>query len=166
MSADWYCARTKPLLEALAEQRLNNQGFETYLPLLTSRDPHKGRVVERRRPLFRSYLFVKLDLSASGGEVWRQVNSTRAVHSLLPRPEDPKPIPASEIERLAEFELEGYFRRGIILPGDKIKVYRGTLAGQVLTCLARRRDSIVALWACLNRETRVILRTSDVGVYS
>jgi transcriptional antiterminator RfaH len=166
MPHEWFVARTKPLLEAIAEERLQNQGFTTYLPLLTSRVPHRGRVIERRAPLFRSYLFVKLDLSESGGETWRMVNSTRAVQSLLPRPEAPKSIAAGEIERLAEFELEGYFRKGMILPGDRIRVYRGTLAGQVLTCIERRRDCVVALWACLNSETRVILRAADVGVYS
>jgi transcriptional antiterminator RfaH len=165
MAANWYCARTKPLLEALAEERLKNQGFQTYLPLLTSREPRRGRMIEQRAPLFRSYLFVKLDLEGDAGESWRQVNSTRAVHSLLPRAEDPRPIAQREIERLAEFELEGYFRCGVIVPGQKIRVWRGSLAGQVLTCIERRRDCVVALWACLNSETRVILQASDVEVY-
>jgi transcriptional antiterminator RfaH len=166
MPHEWFVARTKPLLEAIAEERLQNQGFTTYLPLLTSRVPHRGRVIERRAPLFRSYLFVRLDLSDASGEMWRQINSTRAVQSLLPRPERPEPIPASQIEGLAECELEGFFRKGLILPGDKIRVYRGTLAGQVLTAIACRRDSVVALWSCFNTETRVILRAADVGVYS
>jgi transcriptional antiterminator RfaH len=165
MTQAWFVARTKPLLEGLAEERLQNQGFTTYLPLLTNRQPFKGRMVERRAPLFRSYLFVQLDVS-DPGESWRAVNSTRAIQSLLPRPERPEPIRPGEIEGLADAELQGFFRKGVILPGDKIKVYRGTLVGQVLTCLEQRRDSVVALWTCFNSETRVILRTTDVGVYS
>jgi transcriptional antiterminator RfaH len=165
MAANWYVARTKPLLEAVAEERLQAQGFATYLPLLTSRAPYRGRMLERRAPLFRSYLFVQLDLSQANGEIWRAVNSTRAVQSLLPRPEKPQAIAPGQIEGLAEAELEGFFRRGAIIPGDKIKIWRGTLTGQVLTCIECRRDSVVALWSCLNHETRVILRASDVGVY-
>jgi transcriptional antiterminator RfaH len=163
MAALWYCCRTKPLLETTAQRRLLDQRFTTYLPMLTLRRPFKGRVLEFREPLFRNYLFVKFDVHDIG-ERWRQINNTKAIASLLPRTEAPDPIADAEVERLQEAEHEGYFRSGIIIPGDRVKVFRGTLVGQVLDCIECRKNRIVALWSCLGSQTRVVLALSDVGV--
>lgn len=166
MAQEWYCARTKPLLETTAERRLQDQGFTTYLPRLTCRKPLKGRMVERREPLFRSYIFVQLDIGFGSGEIWRQVNSTKAVQSLLPYSDSPEAINHIEIEKLQDAEGQGFFRSGIIIPGDKIKVFRGTLVDKVLECIETRRNTVVALWACFGSQRRVVLRLSDVGVYA
>jgi transcriptional antiterminator RfaH len=164
MATSWYCCRTKPLLETTAQRRLRDQSFITYLPMLTRRRPHKGRVIEFHEPLFRNYLFVQLDISDNIGQHWRQINNTRAVSSLLPRSEAPDPISAIEVEALQQAEGEGYFRSGMILPGDRVKVFRGTLVGQVLKCIECRKNRIIALWSCLGSQTRVVLSLADVGV--
>lgn len=162
MAFAWYVAQTKPNAERIAVRRLNEQSFTTYLPLLTSRHAKNGRVTERKTPLFRGYLFISLDLL---DDYWKRVNSTYAVLALLPRSDNPVSIAGRHVESLRTAELNGYFRAGAILPGDRVQVFRGTLAGQVLECIDGGGGSrIKCLWSCLGAMRVVSVPIVDVTV--
>src|SRR5215470_14671751 len=156
MAHHWYVAQTHPAAEAAAVRRLNRQDFRTYLPILTFRRPvRRGKNEITRMPLFCGYLFVMLetDPEADPGENWKRVNSTRAVASLLPRSDSPLAVPDTEIEKLMKNEAAGNFvfpRGDAMLPGAKLRVDAGSLAGQVVTCLEAndRQGTVRALWAC------------------
>ena len=66
----WYAARTKPLTEYAAKDRLEAEGVETFLPCVSTTSPRRGRSDE---PLFPSYLFLRLDLEHDGTHVVRRV---------------------------------------------------------------------------------------------
>ena len=66
----WYAARTRPLTEYAAKDRLEAEGVETFLPCMSTTTPRRGRSDE---PLFPSYLFLRLDLEDDGTSVVRRI---------------------------------------------------------------------------------------------
>jgi transcriptional antiterminator RfaH len=161
MAYEWYVAKTKPNVERKAKEWLEDQSFACYLPWLLIRKAHYGSMISIREPLFRGYLFVSLDLDEDG---WKCVNSTRYVMGLLPRPDFPLAISTSEVEGLRLEEQAGHFRAGDVFPGDRVRVFRGFLADQVLECIASQGDRIKALWACFGAPRVVDVPTADVTV--
>jgi transcriptional antiterminator RfaH len=97
-SPRWYVAAIMVGYEATAVEHCSRQGFELYVPMLLDREIDQGRRVEVRRPRFKGYGFVSLDLDQ---DQWRSVNGTRGVRHLLPlHLERPSPLPIGFIERL------------------------------------------------------------------
>ena len=60
--ADWYVLQTKVRHEAVAEHNLNNQSFNTFLPMLRVQRHSRGKWQSFNEALFPGYLFVELDL--------------------------------------------------------------------------------------------------------
>jgi len=59
---NWYVMRTQPLMEERVAKDLNRAGVETLLPLAAIETRlRSGLLVNRIRPLFRSYLFVHVN---------------------------------------------------------------------------------------------------------
>jgi transcriptional antiterminator RfaH len=66
----WYCARTKPKHEHIAEATLRkNLGLETFLPRLRIERATKRGAVRIIEPLFPCYLFVRCDLTEGFNEI-------------------------------------------------------------------------------------------------
>jgi transcriptional antiterminator RfaH len=164
MAFEWYVAKTKPNAERAAARELNNQLFASYLPWLTVRTAHNGAMVTRREPLFRGYIFIALDLDDDPEERWKKVNSTRAVTTLLPRSDSPLPISTDEVDGLRQAELAGHFRAGDVVPGDRVKVFRGSLAEQVLECIESHGNRIRCLWSCFGALRVVEVPLANVTV--
>jgi transcriptional antiterminator RfaH len=102
---NWYVARTHPSKENLAQTQLHNQGFETYLPLLRTQRKKKKGVVAVQKPLFTSYIFVRLDLAS---DRWQSVGFTYGVASLISFAAQPAPLPEGFVENLQALQgLDG-----------------------------------------------------------
>ncbi|NIN33844.1 MAG: transcription/translation regulatory transformer protein RfaH, partial [Gammaproteobacteria bacterium] len=56
----WYLIHTKPRQEKLAEENLERQGYEIYLPMAEIRRKRRGRSVRVIDPMFPRYLFIHL----------------------------------------------------------------------------------------------------------
>jgi transcriptional antiterminator RfaH len=166
LSFRWYVAQTHPNSERAAQTRLEDQSFTTYLPWLTLRQGvRRGKCMVRQEPLFRGYLLINLDTDPASepDELWKAVNSTRAVRTLLPSGESPHPIAPGQIERLQTDEAAGNFVwPRSIEPGQRLTPKTGALAEQVLECLDSSHARVRALWDCLGRRTVVTLGLDDV----
>ncbi len=58
---NWYAIYTKSKAEKSVFQQLVNLGYETYLPIIIETRRRTDRTVNVEAPLFRSYLFVKIN---------------------------------------------------------------------------------------------------------
>ena len=163
MTFRWYVASTKPNSESKAQRELDRQGFHSYVPRNRVRQVTRGRVGEISEPLFRGYVFIALDLDGET-EKWKAVNSTRAVMTLLPSGEHPLPILDADIDGLKRAESSGFFRSGMVVPGEKLRVFRGTLVGRVLECISSSADRVQALWDCFGQRVVVSVGLQDVLV--
>ena len=57
----WYAVYTKPRAEKKAAQALVSSGIETYMPLQTTLKQWSDRKKKVEEPLFKSYLFVRIN---------------------------------------------------------------------------------------------------------
>jgi len=94
---NWYVIQSKPgqLLKAQAE--LEQQGFETYLPLIKTEQIKKGKRLEVETPLFPGYLFIYLSKDESN---WRPIRSTRGVAKLISFGNEPAVVPTAIINTI------------------------------------------------------------------
>ena len=61
----WIAVYTKPRHEKSVEKNLKNKGYEVYLPMLKERRKWSDRKKWVLFPLFRSYIFVKIEIKNS-----------------------------------------------------------------------------------------------------
>lgn len=161
----WYVAKVNGV--RLAQEQLGKQGFEHWLPEVEVRRVERGKVTKGKRSLFGPYLFVKLDLAASG---WRRVNGTRGIERMLPvKSEVPSPVADGAVEALqaraaaGEFTLAdavdallGYVR------GDYVEVRRGAMSGEGGELVGDRGDYLLLLLRLLGRQTVVKVPKSAI----
>lgn len=118
----WFVVQTKPNGTRLARENLGRQGFETFAPERT-----EGHM-ERRKPLFPGYLFVRFDPAATG---WQAIRSTRGVTRLLTTERlAPAPMPDGFVPALqAQCDADGLFLSADRMdPGDKVRISSGPFA--------------------------------------
>lgn len=80
VNSSWYLAYTRPRLETLALQNLQQQGFEVYLPLYKSLKKTDAGMEAIFEPMFARYVFFRTSHQAQS---IAPVNSTRGVAHLV-----------------------------------------------------------------------------------
>jgi transcriptional antiterminator RfaH len=129
----WCVTQTECQHEAIAQRHLERQGFEVYFPRIkvvrNVRHRHSSRLAARVEPLFRSYLFVRID------QQWSAVRWSIGVCSVLLDGGRPAPIGDQYIDDWRSREgADGLVRlpqaRPQFVRGDKVHVAEGPLAGQ------------------------------------
>src|SRR6266702_900465 len=96
-SERWYVVHTLPHRESAAQLHLRNQGFRTFLPLVTKTIRHARRYDTVVAPFFPQYLFVAFDLTRTR---WRAINGTRGVTTLIMQDDRPAPVQSGIVETL------------------------------------------------------------------
>ena len=114
-SGSWYVIQTKPGNEHRVESNLSHQEIEVFLPLLESFQYFSGRMIRKIGPLFRNYLFAKLDIDFH----YYKVKWTRGVSKILGNGTEPIPISEKVIQTIKEhmgkdnlLKLEEEWREG------------------------------------------------------
>lgn len=133
----WYLVQCKPNAAQIALRNLENQSFDTFLPLqeITKR---KGKIFHRQIcPLFPGYIFVKLHIDQGP---WRQVNSTRGVSRLVCLGAKPSEVSIELVETLmARCDKKGIFRQtnetqsSQFNTGNQVQVTQGPFSGFIST---------------------------------
>ena len=124
----WYAARTYSCRERAVARSLESQGIEYYLPLLTERRRWSDRTKTIHIPLFRNYLFVRVNLAL---EHFWQVITTRGVTRVLGNDNGPIPVPTEEIEavaRIVEAKTSLETSEGL-QAGQRVRITEGPLTG-------------------------------------
>jgi len=94
----WYLVYSKPRQEALAQENLERQGYDTYLPLLRTPRRRLGRRIVRIEPMFPRYFFIRLDTATDN---WAPIRSTFGVSKLVRfGMTTPSPVPDDLIKLL------------------------------------------------------------------
>ncbi len=109
---NWFVIQAKPGQLFKAQAELEQQGFETYLPLLKTEQIKKGKRVEVEAPLFPGYLFILLSKEESN---WRPIRSTRGVAKLISFGSEPAIVPMDVVNtiraQLRHTDAEQSFRK-------------------------------------------------------
>jgi len=141
---NWYVVATKPNAENLAVTNLQRQEFETYLPKIAVRRSHAGQVKTVFRPLFPSYVFVRLDPDRAR---WRSINGTLGVRYILANDGRPQSLRGGFVEALQAHETDGVIAlpSDEFAPGDDVEILGGPLASQIGRILSADRAGRVRL---------------------
>jgi transcriptional antiterminator RfaH len=126
----WYTVQSKPRQEATAEQNLQRQGFETYLPKICLRKRKRDKWVKIVEPLFPRYLFIRVDPDQHS---LAPVRSTMGVAGLVCFGHLLQPVPHTVIEYLKQAEnpetAQHHADDWPHQPGDKVEVLAGPFTG-------------------------------------
>ena len=153
----WYLVHTKPRKERVAEQNLQRQGYEVYLPLIQQPRRHRGHWIEAIDPLFPNYLFVRLHF---GCDNIGPIRSTTGVRALVRFTQEPAIVPEEIIESLkfAADRDTGIYRvkEALFKPGDKVLIDQGPLASLTAIFLAETgQERVLILLDMLGRENQI-----------
>jgi len=122
----WYCVQAKPKREREVADRLDAQGFGSFLPLVAVRRRGEIEIV----PAFPGYLFVRFSLLL---DRWRSIYSTVGVRRLFSADERPIPVPDASIATLLRLgydrPITGEDLPEAIAPGSRVRIEAGPFAG-------------------------------------
>ena len=124
----WFALYTQPRAEKQVQKRLEEQGFETYLPINRRLKQWSDRKKWVEEPLFRSYIFINTILELN----YYNIINTNGVVKFVGLADKATPIPESQIHLvkslLANYDdIEGTDE--LLIPGSEIEVIAGPLLG-------------------------------------
>jgi len=125
----WYLIHSKPKEEELAEEHLERQSYQVYLPKILGRKRQSGRTIRVIQPMFPRYLFINL---SDETDDWGPIRSTIGVSTLVRFGMEPAKIPDKLIQELKQREDANGFQ---IVPikkintNDKVRIAEGLFEG-------------------------------------
>jgi transcriptional antiterminator RfaH len=157
----WYLIYSKPKEEKLAQEHLERQGYEVYLPLILGRKKQRGRIKKIILPLFPRYLFIYLSDKTDN---WGPIHSTIGVSNLGRFGMNPAKVPENLIIQLKQNEQDKGFHD---LPtiqlksGDDLIIAEGPFEGYEATLLSQNTDDrVTVLLKITEKYIKVVLDES------
>jgi transcription antitermination factor NusG len=124
----WYAVRTRSRHEKLVARQLENQGIESFLPVVTRVRSWSDRRKEVETPLFSGYAFLRV-IHSSDDRV--RVLRTQGVVSFVGVHGSGIPIPDHQIEDIRTLVASRipYEERPFLRVGQRVRVRGGALDG-------------------------------------
>lgn len=149
----WYALYLRSRHEKIVDQRLREKGVETLLPLIEEVRQYRDRKKKVLEPLFRGYLFVRIDLMSR-----LQVVQTEGVVRIVGNGVRPSHIPENQIEwmRIAMGCPSKIHRESCLAVGDAVRIATGPFAG-IQGSVLRQKDSlrVVVSVECIGQSVSV-----------
>ena len=122
---NWYLIQAKPGQAVKAQAELENQGFDTYLPLVEVEKRVRGKLTTKTEPLFPGYLFIYLSEMDSN---WRPIRSTRGVAKVVSFGNTPAIVPADAVSAIRN-QLKGQQAESEFKPDTPVNITDGPFKG-------------------------------------
>jgi len=155
MSKEWFILQFKANSHNQAKKNLDQQGFETFLPLINTTSRKSSRFITITKPLFPGYMFVSFDRAETR---WHVINNTYGVSRLVTFNAILKSIPNTFIVNLMKrFDSSGKLLNAEKLKkGDLVKILNGPLANFIATVEAYETNQrIWVLLDLMGRKTKI-----------
>ena len=152
MSKEWFILQFKPNAHHQANKNLNQQGFETFLPLNDTTSRNASRFINANRPLFPGYMFITFDRAESK---WHKIKNTYGVSRLVTFNSTLKSVPATFVTNL----MKRCDLSGNLLPieklkkGDQVKLIKGPFAN--LAATVEKYEDDQRIWVLMDLMGRV-----------
>ena len=161
---NWYAVYTKPRQEHIAQENLERQSFEAFLPLMRTSRKRRGKWVETVEPMFSRYLFIRLE---PGITSVASVRSTRGVTGLVHSGNTLTPVPESFMSILlqtADAETGVHAPEpNLLQEGDTVVLTDGPLANLHGIFKAADGDArAIILLKLLGTETEVAVPVKQI----
>ena len=155
MSKEWFILQFKPNAHHKAQKNLNQQGFETFLPLEDITSRKASRFINTVQPLFPGYMFITFNRAGSG---WHKINNTYGVSRLVTFNSILKSVPTSFIcDLIDRCDVSGKLHPAMQLKeGDQVKVLNGPFTNFIATVETLEAEKrIRILMDLLGRKTKI-----------
>jgi transcription antitermination factor NusG len=149
MQSNWYVVYTMPHHEKKIYAQLQKEGINAYLPLQTTLKQWRDRKKKVNEPLFRSYLFVHINMN----EYYKVLNRPGVIRYVCFEGKAVK-VPETKIEaiqNLLDNKVELEESPTYLKKGDKVRIMGGILQGF--------NGELVLL----NNQKRVIIRIEEIN---
>ena len=156
MSKEWFILQFKPNSHLQAVKNLNQQGFETFLPLNDTTSRKASRFVINTKPLFPGYMFILFDKTEPK---WRKINNTYGVSRLITFNSILKSIPTTFVEDLKRrCDLsDKLIPLKKLQKGDQVKLLNGPFTNFIATVEKYETDQrIWILMDIMNQKTKIL----------
>lgn len=126
--ATWYAIQTRYRFERRVTTNLQNQGWQTFLPLFRTTHRWSDRQKRLETPLFPGYLFVRLDRSAL---ITKQFLKNEGIIGLITFGGTPVPVPDRQIDDLQRLLAQDVpcALHPFLRVGHKVRIRGGCLDG-------------------------------------
>ena len=162
MSKEWFILQFKANSHHRATKNLNQQGYETFLPINSTTSRKSSRFINITQPLFPGYMFISFDKEKSE---WHKINNTYGVSRLVTFNSKLKSIPTTFIDDL----MLRYDLSGNLLPvkklnkGDQVKVLNGPFANFIATVETYKSDQRISiLMDLMGRKANIHISTDSL----
>ncbi|HTW30989.1 MAG TPA: UpxY family transcription antiterminator [Candidatus Sulfotelmatobacter sp.] len=158
----WYAVRTRSRHEKLVTRQLENQGIESFLPVINKINQWSDRRKEVEQPLFSGYAFVRVNPSSSERV---RVLRTQGVVNFVGAHGSGVPIPDHEIANINTLLASRiqYRERPFLYIGQRVRVVGGALDGIEGVLTAENADqSVVISVGLIQRSLSVRVAGYDV----
>jgi len=160
---NWYLVYTKPRMEQVAQENLQRQGYETYLPMLRQTRRRRGRYHSTIEACFPRYLFIHLDTRTDN---WAPIRSTLGVAKMVEFGGLPAMVPNDLIVTLQSNEdPEGLqqLQEPELKTGDTVRVLEGPFAGyQGIYQQHQGRERVAILMDIVGKNTLMTISVHEL----
>ena len=151
----WFLIYTKPREEERAKENLENQGFETFLPIIAFEKIKQPKLYSLK-PMFPRYLFTQFNAEKNN---WAHVKSTRGVSHVITFGDKLTEVPNSVIDYLKSKVddndvLKLQTTRKTFQKGDELVIKQGVFQGKDATFLSMSgKERVRVMLSLMNRIT-------------
>ena len=151
----WFLIYTKPRQEERAKENLENQGFETFLPMIAFEKIKQPKLYSLK-PMFPRYLFTQYNGEKNN---WVHVKSTRGVSHVIRFGDKLTEVPNSVIDYLKSKVddndvLKLQTTRKTFQKGDELVIKQGVFQGKDATFISMNgKERVRVLLSLMNRIT-------------
>ena len=158
-SPEWYLVQTKARRESLARENLERQHYRIWLPRLRVRRPRSERV----EPLFPGYLFIRLSPDVDD---FGPIRSTLGVLRLVKFGAAYARVPDAWVDELRSHattdDVCKVMQRPLV-PGDKVEIVDGALAGyEAMVTELRGRDRVALMLKVAGKHVALVAPSDAV----
>ena len=164
-NSKWFLVYTKAREEKRAKKNLENQGFETFLPMVAYEKISQPKSISLE-PMFPRYLFTTINAERDN---WAHIKSTRGVSHLVmfgdKFAEVPNPVVAFLKTRVDDNDIvKQKITRQKFQKGDKLVIKEGVLKGKEATFLSKTgKERVRILLKLMNELIITEVPGHDVG---
>ncbi|ALO46423.1 transcription/translation regulatory transformer protein RfaH [Pseudohongiella spirulinae] len=161
MSAHWYLLQCRPMQQDRAEQHLQNQDFQTFVPRHPVKRVRRGKYITVAEHLFPGYVFIQLDEHSD----WRALNATRGVSRVVSFNGRPHPVPQDLIAELQRrFSEDGVPPKPLFEPGEKVQITEGCFRHvEAIVKAVTADERIIVLMNIMHTQQAITLEVTQLA---
>ena len=164
-NSKWFLVYTKAREEERAQKNLENQGFETFLPMIAYEKISQTKSFSLK-PMFPRYLFITINAERDN---WHLIKSTRGVSHLVLFDNKFAVVPNAVIEfiktRVNNHSIvKQKVTRQLFQKGDELVVKKGVMKGKKATFFSKTgKERVKILLKVMNELIMAELPEHDIG---